>query len=380
MGTGTKVFSVGGIGIYVNWSWIIAIAIVTWSVGDSFHATYPSWSLGTAYLLGFLSGLLLFVTVLLHELAHSFTARALGLPVNTITLFIFGGVSNLTQEPQTPRIEFLVAVAGPLTSLVLSGVFFLLYGALQGTSTELTAVLAYLAFVNLILAIFNLIPGFPLDGGRVLRSVVWGITGNLRRATHIASNIGDGFGYLFIVAGLLEAFVGADVVAGIWLAFIGWFLHNAATASYQQALMDRALHGVDVRNVMDPAPVGVGPSLPIAGAVEGYMMPRGARAIPVNGPDGSLLGLVTLTDIQHVPRDAWDTTPVSQVMVPADRLQTTVPDAGLREALAAMAEHNYNQLPVIANNRVVGILNRGHVLQWIHMREMLADRQEAGRS
>lgn len=380
MGSGTKVFSVGGIDIYVNWSWVIAIAIVTWSVGDFFHATYPTWPVGTAYVLGFVSGLLLFATVLIHELAHSFTARRLGLPVNSITLFIFGGVSNLTQEPQTPKIEFLVAIAGPLMSLLLAGIFFALYAAVHGTSSELGAVLGYLASVNLILAIFNLIPGFPLDGGRVLRSIVWGVTGNLRRATHVASNIGNGFGYLFIIAGLLEAFVGGDVVAGIWLAFIGWFLHNAATASYQQALMDRVLLGVDVRNVMDPAPIGVGPSLSVAEAVEGYILPRGSRALAVNAPDGSLLGLVTLTDIQHVPRSEWDTTPVSRVMIPADRLQTTVPDAALRDALAAMAEHNFNQLPVVANNRVVGLLNRAHVLQWIHMRELLADRKDASRT
>lgn len=380
MGNGVKVFSIGGIGIYVNWSWIIAIAIVTWSVGDFFHVTYPSWSTGTAYALGLLSGVLLFVTVLIHELAHSFTARANGLPVNTITLFIFGGVSNLTREPQTPRIEFLVAIAGPLMSLVLSGIFYVLYIALHGGPTEVTAVLGYLASVNLILAIFNLIPGFPLDGGRVLRSIVWAITGNLRRATHIASNIGDGFGYLFIVAGLLEAFVGGDVIAGIWLAFIGWFLHNAATASYQQAVMDRVLIGVEVRNVMDPAPAGVGPSLSIQEAVEGHMMTRGTRALPVNGPDGSLLGLLTLSDVQQVPRDDWATTPASKVMTSLDHLQTTTPDAGLREALAAMAEHNYNQLPVVSNGRVVGILNRGHVLQWIHLREALAQKQEAGKS
>jgi Zn-dependent protease/predicted transcriptional regulator len=380
MGNGARIFSIGGIGIYVNWSWIIAIAIVTWSVGDFFHVNYPSWSTGTAYALGLLSGVLLFVTVLIHELAHSFTARANGLPVNTITLFIFGGVSNLTQEPQTPRTEFLVAIAGPLTSLVLSGIFYVLYLALHGGPSEVTAVLGYLASVNLILAIFNLIPGFPLDGGRVLRSIVWAVTGNLRRATHIASNIGDGFGYLFIIGGLLEAFVAGDVIAGIWLAFIGWFLHNAATASYQQAVMDRVLIGVEVRNVMDPAPVGVGPSMSVQEAVEGYMMTRGIRALPVNGPDGSLLGLVTLTDVQQVPRDHWATTPVSNVMTPVDQLRTTAPDAGLREALAAMAEHNYNQLPVVANGRVVGMLNRGHVLQWIHLREVLAQKQEAGKS
>jgi Zn-dependent protease/predicted transcriptional regulator len=374
MGSGTKILTVGGIDIYVNWSWLIAILIVTWSVGDFFRATYPAWSLGTAYALGLLSGVLLFATVLIHELAHSFTARANGLPVSSITLFIFGGVSNLTRESQSPKIEFLVAVAGPLTSLVLSGIFYVLYLAVRSGPSEVTAVLGYLASVNLILAIFNLIPGFPLDGGRVLRSIVWGVTGNLRRATHIASNIGNGFGYLFIIAGLLEAFVGADIVAGIWLAFIGWFLHNAATAGYQQAVMDRVLLGVDVRNVMDPAPLGVGPGVSVQEAVATYMMARGIRALPVSGPDGALLGLVTLSDIQRIPRDDWSATPVGNVMTPTTELQTTSPDAGLREALAAMAEHNYNQLPVVADGRLVGMLNRGHVLQWIHMRELLASR------
>lgn len=377
MGSGTRIFSIRGIGIYVNWSWILAIAIITWSVGDYFHATYPGWSTGTAYALGLLSGVLLFVTVLIHELAHSFTARANGLPVNTITLFIFGGVSNLTQEPHTPKIEFLVAVAGPLISLVLAGLFYVLYLAARGGPTEVAAVLGYLASVNLILALFNLIPAFPLDGGRVLRSIVWGVSGNVRRATHVASNIGDGFGYLFIAGGLLEAFVGGNIIAGIWLAFIGWFLHNAATASYQQAVVDRVLNGVDVRNVMDPTPGGVGPSLSLQEAVEGYMMSRGVRAVPVNGPDGALLGLLTFSDIQRVPRDDWSTTSASRVMTPRDRLETTTADSGLREALATMAEHNYNQLPVVANGRMVGILNRGHVLQWIHMREILAEKREA---
>lgn len=380
MRNGFKVFSVGGIGVYVNWSWLIAIAIITWSIGDYYHVTFRSWPTGTAYVLGLLSGVLLFVTVLIHELAHSFTARANGLPVNTITLFIFGGVSNLTREPQTPKIELLVAIAGPLASLVLSGIFYVLYIAARSGPSEVYAVLGYLASVNLILAIFNLIPGFPLDGGRVLRAIIWMVTGNLRRATHIASNIGEGIGYLFILGGLLEAFVGGDIIAGIWLAFIGWFLHNAASATYQQAIMDRVLMGVDVRRLMDPAPAGVGTDVPLQSVVGDFMMARGVRAVPVNSPDGSLLGLITLTDIQHIPRDDWSTTPAGKAMTPADKLLTTTPDTGLREALAAMAENNYNQLPVVANGRVVGMLNRSHVLQWIHMREMLAEKQGAGSS
>jgi Zn-dependent protease len=190
MGNSLKVATIGGIQILVSWTWLLAFAIVTWSLGVYYSNTFPGWGGGTAYLVAAVSAILLFVTVLLHELAHSFTARALGLPVKTIYLFIFGGVSNLTQEPQTPRIEFQIAVAGPLTSLILAGIFYALHAAIGNGSSELTAVLGYLASINLLLAIFNLIPGFPLDGGRVFRSIVWAITGSMGRATRIATRVG----------------------------------------------------------------------------------------------------------------------------------------------------------------------------------------------
>jgi len=195
-----KVGTIGGINIYVNYTWLIAVAFLTWSLGDYYATTFAGWSQGTAYVLGAVSAILLFVTVLIHELSHSFTARARGLPVHEITLFIFGGVSSLTREPDTPRTELLVAVAGPLASLALSGIFFLLHALTGGGPSEVSAVLGYLASVNLILALFHLVPGFPLDGGRVLRATVWQITGNFRRATRIATSAGQGIGYLFLIA------------------------------------------------------------------------------------------------------------------------------------------------------------------------------------
>lgn len=368
-----KVMSIAGIDIYINWSWLLAIIFITWFLGDFYHARFPAWGSTTDYVVAFISGILLFATVLVHELAHSVTARAHGLPVHTIVLFIFGGVSNLTQEPPSPKIEFLVAIAGPITSLVLSGIFYLLHATLTGLPTEITAVFGYLASVNLILGLFNLIPGFPLDGGRVLRSLLWLMMGNMRRATHVASRIGEAIGFIFIILGILWAFQGGDIFNGLWIAFIGWYLYNAASSSYQMAMVDRALVGVDVRNVMDAAPAAVGAALTVQDLVYEHMLSTNQRAIPVSGPDGSFVGLVTLSDVNHVPRDQWDRTSVSQIMTRTEQLQTVFPDEHLRQALQQLAENNYHQLPVLQDGRLVGMLNRAHVLQYLHIREKLAD-------
>jgi Zn-dependent protease/CBS domain-containing protein len=368
-----KVMRIGGIDIYVHWSWLLALAIFTWSIGDLYHTDFKSWTLGVAYLLGFISAMLLFATVLIHELAHSFTARANRLPVHTITLFIFGGVSNLTREPQTPRIELLVAIAGPLASLILAGIFFGLHAVLGGSVSYVRAVVGYLAVVNLLLAVFNLIPGFPLDGGRVLRALLWMGTHNLRRATHLASNVGQAIGYLFITGGVLLAVIAGDLGSGIWLAFIGWFLQNAASATWRQAVVDQVLAGVDVHDVMDPAPPSVGPAVTVAELVYGHMLQANQRAIPVSGLDGSLAGLVTLNDVNRVTQEEWTRTAVSRVMTPAEKLVSVRPRDHLKAALALLAENNFNQLPVIEGGRLVGMLNRSHVLQYLHMRQQISE-------
>lgn len=365
-----RIFRIAGIDIFINWSWLLALAFITWSLGDFYHTQFH-WAAGTSYVVGAISAILLFVTVLLHELAHSITARSLGLPVNSITLFLLGGVSNLTREPDSPRTELLVAIAGPITSLVLAGIFYVLHAGLTGLPVEVSAILGYLASVNLILGIFNLIPGFPLDGGRVFRAIVWMITHNLRRATHIASNVGQVIGYLFILGGILEALVLGQFVSGIWLAFIGWFLHNAAGASYQQAVMEGVLRGVDVREVMDPSPIPVPSWTTVDALVYHHMLNENQRAIPVNGRDGAFEGLVTLADVRHVPRDQWNTTQVSQVMMPVAKLRSVTPDTDLRTAMQILAENSYHQLPVMQDGRLAGMLSRAHVLQWLHMREQV---------
>jgi Zn-dependent protease/predicted transcriptional regulator len=365
-----RVATVGGIQIFIDWTWLLAFAFFTWSLGAYYDTTFHSWGHGTAYLIGALSTILLFVTVLLHELGHSFTARALGLPVNSITLFIFGGVSNLTTEPQTPRVEFLVTIAGPLVSLALAGVFYLLHAAAGGGSSEVSAVLGYLASVNLILAIFNLIPAFPLDGGRVFRSIVWGITGSMTRATRLATTVSKLIAYLFIGGGLLEALGFGQFGTGLWLAFIGWFLYNSATASSQQAVMDQVLRGVDVRDVMDHAPEAVAPTLPVQSLVFDHLLDGSHRAVSVQSPDGALLGLVTLTDLRHLQQEDWGSTPVSRIMTPTVKLRTVTPTEDLRHAIGLLAGNGYHQLPVVEHGHLVGMLNRDHVMQYLQLRQL----------
>jgi len=365
-----KIATIGGIQIFVDPTWLLAFAFFTWSLGAYYDTSFRGWGHSMAYLVGAISTLLLFVTVLLHELGHSFTARALGQPVDSITLFLFGGVSNLTQEPQTPRIEFLVTVAGPLTSLILAAIFYFLHAGAGNGASEVSAVLGYLASVNLILAIFNLVPAFPLDGGRVFRSIVWRITGSMRRATRLSTTISKLFAYLFIAAGLVEALVFGQLLSGLWLAFIGWFLSNSATSSSQQAVIDQVLRGVDVGDVMDNAPAGIAPNVPVQSLVFDHLLGGSQRAVSVQDPDGMLLGLVTLSDLKDVSQEHWMTTPVSRIMTPAAELRTVTPNEDLRQAIGVLAGNHYHQLPVVEHGRLAGMLNSDHVMQYLQLRQL----------
>ena len=376
MNASFKIATIGGIEISINWSWLLAFAFFTWSLGAYYDNTFHGWGSGTAYLVGAISTVLLFVTVLLHELGHSFIARSLGLPVNSITLHIFGGVSSLTQEPKSPRIEFLITIAGPLVSLILAGIFYLLHAAVGGASSEIVAVLGYLASVNLILGIFNLIPAYPLDGGRVLHSIVWTFTGNMGRATRISTTVGKGFGYLFIAGGLIEALVYGQLAGGLWLSFIGWFLTNAADASYQQAVMDQRLRQVDVGDVMDRVSTDVPPTLPVQSLISNHFLDASRHSVPVQGADGSLLGLVTLADLRHLAQADWPSTTIDAIMTPIARLQTVTPTDDLRQAIQVMADHRYHQLPVVQNGRLVGMLDRDHVVQYLHRKAPILREQD----
>lgn len=356
---------IAGIEIDINYTWIIIVVLITWSLATQFMALYPGWGTATYWIVGLVAAILLFVSVLLHELAHSLVARSRGLPVKSITLFIFGGVSNIEREPQSPGVEFWMAIVGPVTSIVIGVIALLLYLPIARTASPLAAILSYLAITNILLGIFNLIPGFPLDGGRVLRSILWKITGNLRTATRAASIVGEVVAVLFIIIGVLALFSG-NVFDGIWLGFIGWFLLNAARTANSQVMLESMFKGVTVSQVMNANPVTVPANISLQRLVDEYFLPHGLRsALVVQGDQ--FAGLITLGDIRHVPREQWAQTPVGMAMIPVDRLHAVSPTQNLNDVLTLMGNHDVNQLPVVENGRVVGVLSRDAIIRYIEV-------------
>ena len=324
-------FSVGrifGIRITIDWSWIFIFVLVIWNLGTAVSDLHRFWSPVTIWGVAVVAALLFFASVLAHELAHSLVARAQGLPVRTITLFLFGGVSNIQREPRSPAAEFLMAIVGPITSIVL-GVIFLVLGAISaGTLVQevmpsmtglaslspLAIILLWLGQINVLLGLFNLIPGFPLDGGRVLRSILWAATNNLRTATRWASWVGQAIGWLMIIAGVAMVFgaripvLGTGFLGGLWLAFIGWFLNTAALQSYRQVVIHDILEGVPVARLMRTTVPTVPATISIGDLVHEYVMRTDERAFPVLQDGDHLAGLVCLDDVRKVPREDWDTT------------------------------------------------------------------------
>jgi Zn-dependent protease len=297
---------IAGISIEINYSWLIILILLTVSLATNwFPSAAPRYPLAAYWGAGFIAALLLFVAVLLHELAHSLMAQARGLPVKSITLFIFGGVSNLEKEPRSPGVEFLVSVVGPLASLVIGGICWGIALALRDAPL-IGAVFGYLAITNGLLAFFNLLPGFPLDGGRVLRAILWKITGNLRKATYWATRVSQAIALLFILGGIWAFFTG-NFLDGLWLGFIGWFLFSTAQAANANVMLDSLFGRVTVGEVMNRTPLMVPASLTLLELVDGYLLPRALRAAPVTQGD-QLLGLISLTDIRHVPREHWGQT------------------------------------------------------------------------
>jgi len=365
-----RIGKIAGIDIDINVSWIIVLVLLTVSLATGwFPQLYAGWSVATYWVVGLISALLLFVSVLLHELAHSLVARRRGLPVKNITLFIFGGVSNIEQEPKSPGVEFQMAVVGPLTSLLIGAVCFLLLLPLRGTRSPLEGILFYLAVTNVLLGIFNLIPGFPLDGGRVLRSIVWKITGSLTTATRVASISGQVIAYLFILWGIWQLFSG-DILNGIWTGFIGWFLLSASQSANTQVMVQSALRGVTAGEVMNPTPQAVPANISLQQLIDDYFLPHGLRCALVMQGD-RLAGLITLSDIRHVPREQWGYIPAGQAMVPVERLHVVSPQQSLNDVLPLMAGRDVNQLPVVQNGIPVGIVSRDAIMRYLEVRRSL---------
>jgi Zn-dependent protease len=371
-----------GIEVRVHFSWLFAFLLITWSLAGGYFAfQIPRLGFGTYLLLGALSALLLFGSVLVHEYSHSLVARARGLQVRNITLFIFGGVSNIGGEAHTARDEFMISVVGPLTSFVLAGVFWLIAQGL-GPSPSLQAVLGvgrprfatgvspaaavvgYLVLINLVLGVFNLIPAFPLDGGRVFRSIVWAVTKSYERATAIASTVGQAFGGLLIVFGVVRVLLFFDLLGGLWTGFIGWFLMQAASSSRREQALRRSLTGVTVAQLMDPSPPSVEPTTSVQALVFERLL-RGRQRQFLVVDHGQLRGLVDGVSVNQVPREQWPITPVERIMATTG-VPTVGPETDVGRVLELMDERT-QLVAVVQDGRVVGALHPLDVLRFAQL-------------
>ena len=370
---GIRIAKFFGFEVRLDLSWFVLFLLVLWTFAQSvFPARHQGLS-GTEYTLMALFGaLIFFVSVLLHELAHSAVARARGIQVEGITLFIFGGVARIRSEATNPKDEFLITVVGPLSSamigLVLLG--FARAGQAWGWPESVTGVADYLALLNFVLAVFNLIPGFPLDGGRLLRSLVWHLTKDLRKATRWASLTGRGFGFIMIGLGILSLF-GGQLISGIWLVFIGWFLAQAAVSSYRQLILKKILEGVRAEEAMTRNPETVMPDVTLRDLVNDYFLQRRYSVFPVQDQEGRLLGLITLSQVKQVDHDVWPTTRVEAVMTKICESVTVRPDDDLAEVLTKLEQAGVGRAMVVENGRLEGVISRADVAAWLERYQQL---------
>jgi Zn-dependent protease/CBS domain-containing protein len=378
-----KIGKIAGIEIGIHYTWIFAFFLFGFSLAQTFISLFK-WNNTQAWVAGFVCTVLLFLSVLAHELAHSLVAKGRGLPVSSITLFIFGGVSNLSEEPQTAGTEFTMAIVGPLTSLILGIVFWIAWFFMSSTwrlpilmdigianVSFVAALLGILAYMNLGLAIFNLIPGFPLDGGRVLRAIIWNSTKDLVKATNIAANIGKYLGWIFIGAGVYFILFQGHWLSGLWIAIIGMFLSNAAENSLRETTIRQHLTGVTVSQLMETNTDTVNQNISIANLVQDVFMQNNRRSIPVTEGQ-KLVGIVTMSDVRKVTQDVWPVTPVSRIMS-KDKIHTVKPADQLNDALKLITQFDLNQLPVIDDNgKILGVINRTHIVNYLHLKSDLS--------
>jgi Zn-dependent protease/CBS domain-containing protein len=372
-----RLVRVFGIPIKLDMSWFIIFALLGWTLAtmvfpSAFPAdTFPDLTTADFWLMGIVSALLLFVSVLVHELCHCYVARSHGIPIRGITLFIFGGVSELVEEPPNPRAEFMMAGAGPLASIVICLLVGMLAKVVHNAHATVVVygILWYLSWINGLLAVFNLVPGFPLDGGRLLRALLWKVTGNLREATRIASTVGSIFGLIFMGLGFLQIFLGHSIeqfISGLWLILIGFFVRNAALGSYQQLLLRRALQGVTVGQIMTANVVTVPADLPVSALVHDYFMRHRFSSFPVLD-NGRLVGLVTFHEVRRLPRESWDTVTVRQIMDTHILALALNPNDSAMSAWVRMGSRGIGRVPVVEDGELVGILSQHDLVQFLNI-------------
>jgi Zn-dependent protease/CBS domain-containing protein len=372
MGSGWKFGRLAGIDLAIHPSWLVIAFLLTFSLADGFFPDQiPGWTVGQYWMLGGATALLFFASVLAHEFSHALVARRFGLKVAGITLFIFGGATTIESDARSPRQEALIALAGPISSLVIGAA--LLGAGVLAEPLAIRVLLAWLGFINIALGAFNLVPGYPMDGGRVLRAILWRLRGDANLATRQAALVGRVVGYLMVAGGIVWALRSRDIGSGLWLALVGWFLATAAEATMQQAGVERSLSGVRVRDAMDVAPAAVSPNESVADLVSERMLRGDDRSFMVRHDDGGLAGMVTLGDVKRLPRDAWADARVTDIMTRFGDLATIGPDEPLADALRLLQEKEVGQLPVMeSEGRLpLGVVTRRGILRLIEARMKL---------
>lgn len=370
-----KLFKIFGFEVGIDWSWIILAILIAWSLSVGlFPFRYKNLSTETYWLMGIVGALGLFFSIIFHEICHSLVARKYGMPMKGITLFIFGGVAEMGEEPPSPKAEFMMAIVGPISSMVIGLVFYGIYflGRQNGWSEPINGVVQYLAFINGLLALFNLVPAFPLDGGRVLRSILWGLKKNVRSATRISSKIGSGFGILLIVLGAFQ-FLRGNFIGGMWWFFIGMFLRGAAKTSYQQLLLRKALEGEAVKRFMKTDPVTVTPSISVAQLVEDYIYKYHYKMFPIVEDTDRLIGCVTTKQVKGIPQEEWSQTNVREIATQCSPENTISPQVDAMKALSIMSKAGISRLMVTEKNRLLGIIALKDLLKFFALKVELEE-------
>ncbi|MBU2486203.1 MAG: site-2 protease family protein [Alphaproteobacteria bacterium] len=374
-----QLFEIFGFKLKVDPSWLLIAALIVWSLSTSYFPEVLPGGTATFYtVLGIVAMLGMFVSLILHELSHSLVARSYGLKVGGITLFIFGGVAELEEEPHDPKSEFLIAIAGPLMSLLLAALF---YGASalaapQTGSNYASAVFGYLALINLVLAVFNMVPAFPLDGGRVLRAVIWGVTRDLLRATRISSRIGSVFGLFLMLTGALAVFTGGGV-GGFWQILIGFFILNASNGSYQNLLVKMALRGKTASQLMSGTVHAIDATATIAELVDDVMLRHGVSFVPVLSGE-VLKGYVDTAGVRSVARENWGERSVQEITVPAEADNTVATDTPLNEVFRRMTANTRRKLMVVEGRRLVGVISLSDLMHHLALEQEIGTEFRAG--
>jgi Zn-dependent protease/predicted transcriptional regulator len=363
-GSGIRLGRILGIPIYLHPSWFIIFALITLSLRTQFTSQHPNWSPQQHWALGIITSVLFFASVVFHEMSHSVVAVRYLIPVQSITLFVFGGLARIERDPESAKQEFNIAIAGPLSSLFLAGCFWLVSHFASGNEM-VAAASRWLWEINLILALFNLLPGFPLDGGRILRGIAWGITGNFTRATEIATRSGKAIAYLMILVGVWQALNG-NWVGGLWTAFIGWFLLSASQESFAQVAIRNMLSGVRAEDVMSSDIPTVARDMSIEEYVHEVL--RTGRQFHIVTGVGNPVGLITLDAARTVPREEWSNTSVQAAMLTLDRIRSAAPDEPALAVLDRMQKEDINQMPVISNGHIVGMIARDTIFRLLQTR------------